>query len=498
MSVAAVLILALALPLLGQPGRAVPETLNEIDSETLRSHVYFLASDYLRGRDTPSEGLEIAAEYIASQFARAGLMPAVGDSYFQPVPLAHRNRPARAESLNLRSSILPPLSPDIVASIWGNLAPIAEAPVIKVDYAQPESYSNLPPDKVRGAILMMNWWEDLLDPAHASERGRVSASWNKGMQALVMHDPAAIVYVRRTMLPPGPAFVLDPAAPVSGTSRLQYIRVHSAELFQALAKIPAGGTDARMTLNWPQPQDRPFTVRNVLGLLPGSDAHLKSTCVVVGAHYDHAGVLPSGDDRILNGANDNAGGVAVMIEIAAALAKAAERPKRTILFAAWTAEEKGLLGSAYFVRNPIYPLNQLIGNLNLEVVGRTGPATGVKVTGRELSDMQRWLRPAAAASGIVISEEPDRFFERSDNFAFARAGIPAHSIAGAGDAPDLHQPGDDADKLNYEYMQRIAQWVAKSAFRLADDQEEPQWSETEQTAQPYREAHRQRRLPATP
>jgi Zn-dependent M28 family amino/carboxypeptidase len=223
--------------------------------------------------------------------------------------------------------------------------------------------------------------------------------------------------------------------------------------------------------------------RNVVGVLRGSDPALAETYVLVTAHYDHVGVCKPGEqDPVCNGANDNASGVASVIEIAARLAARRPRPKRTLVFIAYFGEEKGLVGSRYYAEHPLFPIESTIAQLNFEQTGRTDDLEGpnprtLNVTGFDYSEVGILLA-AAAPPGVRISKRPkwsDEAFERSDNEALAKKGVPAHTLAASFMFPDYHQPGDEWRKLDYRNMAVITDAAAAGVAAIANRPEAPRW-----------------------
>lgn len=321
--------------------------LERVSADSLRGHLSFIASDLLEGRNTPSRGLDIAAEYIAAQFRRAGLEPAGEEGgYFQ-------------------------------TATWGEVAATARRP-------------------------------------------------------------------------------------------------------------------RQLT-----PEEAALKVRNVAGLLRGSDASLKDTYVLVSAHYDHVGVRSDAPgDRIFNGANDDGSGTVSVVELASALASLKQRPKRSILFLAFFGEEKGLLGSRLYGRRPLVPLAKTVAQLNLEHLGRTddseGPQVGtITMTGFDYTDLGDTLSRAGAATGVKPYKHPrnsDAFFGRSDNQALADLGIPAHTLCTAFIFPDYHGAGDHWDKIDYANLARVARTVALTLLLVADNPQAPKWNEANPMTAKYVEA----------
>ena len=216
---------------------------------------------------------------------------------------------------------------------------------------------------------------------------------------------------------------------------------------------------------------------NVLGVLDGADPALKDEVVLVDAHFDHIGVgRPVNGDSIYNGADDDASGVTAVLEVARQLASG-PRPKRTVIFATNTGEEVGLFGTRWFIDHPPIPLSRFVANLEIEMIGRpdslAGGAGKAWLTGFERSNMGEQL--AAAGIPIVADRRPDQhFFERSDNIAFARRGIVAHTLSTYNLHADYHQPSDDVQGVNLDHMAAVINAAAR-AVRVLADGPRPEW-----------------------
>jgi Zn-dependent M28 family amino/carboxypeptidase len=242
----------------------------------------------------------------------------------------------------------------------------------------------------------------------------------------------------------------------------------------------------------------PVKLRNVVGVLRGSDAALKDTYVLITGHYDHLGIRGTGEgDHIFNGANDDASGTASVIEIARTLASLSSRPRRSIVFIALFGEELGLLGSRYYAVHPVFPLARTVADINLEQVGRTdvdgGTRVGiVNVTGYDFTTLPAEFKKAGEAFDIqVLKDEKnsDPFFARSDNQAFADAGVPSHTLSVGYVFPDYHQAGDEWPKIDYENMAKVDRTVALAIFRVADNAEAPRWNAENPKTERYVKAH---------
>ena len=225
------------------------------------------------------------------------------------------------------------------------------------------------------------------------------------------------------------------------------------------------------------PNDRRSAV-NVVGIIPGSDPALRDQVVLIAAHYDHLGIRPeSRRDSIFNGADDDASGVVAVLEIARALARG-PAPKRTVVVAATTGEEVGLLGTRWYIEHPVRPLEAMVSNLEIEMIGRPdslagGPGRGW-LTGFERSNMGDVF--TSAGLPIVADRRLDQqFFMRSDNIAFARRGIVAHTLSSFNMHDDYHQPTDDVTRVDFAHMTRLVDVAVRAARLLADTPTKLDW-----------------------
>jgi hypothetical protein len=426
----------LAAGLLAADANLIPE----ISADSMRGHLSFLASDLLEGRDTPSRGLDLAAEYIAAQFRRAGLDPAGDDGYFQTVTVKVREPNWDGFRMTVTGG--------------GKTLEIDKSEV----YLLPDSELNL--ESV--PVMVVN-------------------------ERLEVARPALVLMVAQEL--PAGARVSDPDAPARRVLRGAVVKPGLADLIKNAGEI-------RLTLHVAAPHERMAKVRNVAGLLRGSDPALRDTYVLLTAHYDHIGTRATGDDRIYNGANDDGSGTVSVIEIASALAALEPRPKRSILFVTFFGEEHGLMGSRYYGRHPLEPLDKTIADLNLEHMGRTdatnGPQVGTaSITGFDFSELPSIVADAGKLVGVKVYKDrnwSDAFFNRSDNQSLADIGIPAHTLCVAFDFPDYHKVGDEWEKIDYANMAKVDRAVALALLRLASDAPAPKWNESYPAARRYVDA----------
>lgn len=225
------------------------------------------------------------------------------------------------------------------------------------------------------------------------------------------------------------------------------------------------------------PAERRLPGVNVVAIMRGSDPALAHEAVLVDAHYDHLGVGPAVDgDSVFNGADDDASGTVAVLEIARVLS-AGPRPKRTVIFLATTGEEVGLLGTRWYIQHPVVSLDSTVANLEIEMIGRPDSLAGGRgkgwLTGYERSTMGEAL--AAAGIPLVADKRLDQnFFMRSDNIAFARLGIPAHTLSSFNLHTDYHKRTDDMRGVDAGHMAQVIDAAAR-AVRLLTDGPRPQW-----------------------
>jgi hypothetical protein len=476
-----------------------------ISADSLKGHLSFLASDLLEGRDTPSRGLDLAAEYIAAQFRRAGLGAIGDDAYFQTAKWELMETAPNGFAFELKNGDFPAIrvGKELVSLQRLRGFAVAKAAVLKIDARDTKSLESLTPIEVEGKAIFAEI------PGSGSGDRAASRAVTAFMARLGRHKPAVVVNLSRqsnaaTGLAPGRA--TDPensrrsnfgSAERSGPP---LVTVHDPNVVSFFDSLPLGTSNrATVSVHLDEPVSRPVKVRNVLGLLRGSDPVLKETYVLVTAHYDHVGsrgAAAASGDRIYNGANDDGSGTVSVVELAAALATLKTHPKRSILFMTFFGEEKGLLGSRYYGRHPVVPIRNTVADVNLEQVGRTddseGPRLGAAVmTGHGFSDVSDVFTAAGEAEGIRVYRHPrfsDSYFGRSDNQALAELGVPAHTIGVAFMFPDYHGPADHWDKIDYANMAKVDRMVAHGLLMIANNPVAPKWSESNPKAAKYLKA----------
>lgn len=470
--------------------------LDRISGDSLRGHLSFIASDALEGRNTPSRGLDIAAEYIASQFRRAGLEPAGDDGYFQTAHFLTTERDMAAFKLEIRDgneTISVPNS-QVSFSIEGALS-LKRAPLFKIDFKDSAALAALKPEQMDGQIVIAEMPD--IRRVEPSLRGEVFRNQNAFISRLTDFKTALILSIDRAN-PSGSGAasrLIDPdnrrpalASPVA------VITVHDPRAVKLYDSMKPGPASADVSLQLDAAIEKPAKLRNVIGLLRGSDAALRDSFVLVTAHYDHLGTRPGmPGDNIFNGANDDGSGTVSVIELASALSTLKPHPKRSVVFITFFGEEKGLLGSRYYGRHPVFPIEKTVADVNLEQVGRTDSSEGPQIsnatlTGFDYSDLGPIFQQAGELTGVRVykhEQNSDAFFSRSDNQALADQGVPAHTLCTAFVYPDYHGAGDHWDKIDYANMERVDRMVGLALIIIANNPSAPKWNEANPKAARY-------------
>ena len=283
----------------------------------------------------------------------------------------------------------------------------------------------------------------------------------------------------------------------NGTVEIARAATWIAERYREFGLEPPSGQSGYIQeFDPPEKHEALGRLRNVIGYLEGTDPKLKDEFILFTAHYDHIGVDPKLEgDNILNGADDNASGVAAIIGVAATLhgaiqADPGSRPRRSIVFIAFSGEELGSLGASFYTEHPLFPLEKTVVDLNLEMVGHSdgrGPGR-VWVTGSEFSDLIDIMRDTAKTSGWRVEKDPYpkmNLFFRSDNTQFIAlnvdrekgriTGVPAHSLSTWGQEGHYHEPSDEAESLDFENMQGLVELLSSTAKALANRDDWVSW-----------------------
>lgn len=507
-------------------------------AQRIEADLRYLADDRLEGRETGTRGYDLAAGYIARRFDEIGLQPAGdGDTYFQHVPLLKATlledgarfsitRDGRSIELAFKQEFLP--SPNFNAAEFSLQAPaVFVGQAVHAPELDQDDFAGLDLDGKVAVIFggAPERFDNDRRAFYASSREKLRSVAERGAVGAVFVGTAedevrapwarsAANWARPSMrLRDADGRAIDSFPQLRAVARISAAAADAlfvggertaAQLFDAAKAGSLKGFDLPGTvLIAGKSLLEPLESRNVVGRIPGSDPALRAEHVVYTAHLDHVGIgAPvkndrGVEDRIYNGALDNALGVAIMLEAALQLQGSADKPKRSLLFVALTAEEKGLLGAEWFVRQPPVPKESLVANINMDMPVLTAPSTDVVPIGIEHSTLKAVVEAAAKEVGVALSPDPfpeEVVFVRSDQYAFVRAGIPAVYLDGGVVAADeerdpkvaltwflrncYHQPCDDADQpIHYGDAARLARLNARIGRLVGDAAERPQWNE---------------------
>lgn len=474
-----------------------------ITPEDFLAYLSFLADDMLEGRETGERGQRLAAAYIRTQFMRLGLAPGVpqDNSYFQyyyinrsntssgEIKLGNKTYRFGEDFYNYRSALPESLTGEFVFGGYG---------------IQTEAYDNLTGLDVKDKIVLILGGmpgQDKIEDRYAllkDWRVRQENIEKMGARAMVMIVPSELSrtmkrYARRRSMTiaasPKPGMPVIYLNPQMGKDLIGQVKGKPEKIKASLAedanppKLKFNKLDFSMSA---QSEFSSVAASNVLALLEGTDK--KEEIIVLTAHYDHIGVTKDG--RVNNGADDDGSGTTAILELAEAFAKAAadgNRPRRSLLFMTVSGEEKGLLGSGFYTDHPVYPLENTVANLNIDMIGRTDARYAEKadsanyvylIGADKLSSELHEISEAANKDFTQITldykyndeKDPNRFYYRSDHYNFAKNDIPVIFYF-TGVHVDYHKPTDDVEKINRDKAAHITKLVFHTAWELANREE---------------------------
>ena len=465
----------------------------------LKADVSFLASDALQGRATPSPGLDMAAEYIAAQFRRAGLEPAGDEGYFQNARYVAVRPNAEGLTFTLATARDGNKAGEGTVAIREAVAADLErAAAFKVSLGDPAALDSLTAAQVRGKVLLVEV------PAGGAGPGGGMAGFQAQRPILTLAaplEPAMVVMVRAAPPQNNPNARVQLRDATGSASKVPVLNLWDKAIYDIVAAAKPGPMEATVSAHIAAPDVQPAKIRNVAGVLRGTDPLLKYTYLIVTGHYDHLGVRPNTPgDNIYNGANDDASGTASVIAVATALAALEEKPKRTIVFMAVFGEENGGLGARWYTGHPIFPIAKTIADINLEQLGRTDDSEGPRLaqfnlTGFDYTDIAASFVKAGAATGVQAvkhEKNSDAFFGRSDNATFADSGIPSTTISVSYIFPDYHGAGDEWPKLDYDNLAKVDATIALGVLEIANSAHVPQWNKDNPKTTRYLQAREKR------
>jgi len=528
---------SVALLLVAQPAFAAPKAKPAAKApassftpspEAIKAHMTFLADDLMEGREAGTRGYDLAANYVASQYAQLGLKPGVeGGKYLQRVPmLAFRAAGEGAFSVTGADGKATELKfgEDYLPAAQANKADLSvSAPVVFVGYGVVapnqgrDDYAGL---DVKGKIVIIlggapsafqteeraHYGNATVKRVEAAKRGAVGLitlstpsgekrrPFERGVGGykswrMTWRDAKDVAYVRGETAPS--------LGSISQKGAAKLFAADALAAAMAASETPAGlvkGFDLGVTASVALKSEiEKRESSNVVGVIEGSDPKLKAETIVLSAHLDHIGISENakpGADRINNGALDNASGIATLLEVARGFKNAPARPKRSIVLLAVTAEEKGLIGSEYYANNPTVPKADIAANVNLDMPILLYDFQDVIAFGAERSTIGATVEKAAGRVGIGLSADPlpeEGLFTRSDHYRFVEQGIPSvflmTGFKNGGEkgfktflATHYHNPGDDLSQpIDYKAAARFALVNYEIARELANAPVRPSW-----------------------
>ncbi|HET6858806.1 MAG TPA: M28 family peptidase [Streptomyces sp.] len=477
---------------------ALTRAAGTITAPDIARKVGIIAHDSMQGRDTPSRGLDMTAQWVADEFERAGLKPG-GEkgTWFQRYPILRMKLDTERSKVGFTGA----------KGSWGGTF---TGNVIRLQGA-------IPKEPIKGEVLLLAGPVDSASVTPALVRGKVllvAATFTQGSPAVFKAGAGAVeqgaeaivltagrdgnffdAQVRRA----GRTDVSRPGT-ARGLGRVPVVEVRGTTLDSALSAYGVDLAAMRATttpvirvieglsveLALASARNEELTAPNTVGIIEGSDPKLKHEYVLFTAHMDHVGhsadgrCRAQGADSICNGADDDASGTVGVVELAQAFAAKGARPKRSMVFMTVSGEERGLWGSAYWADHPTLPLENVVANINIDMIGRNWPDTIVAI-GKEHSDLGATLNRVNAAhpelrmTAIDDKWPEENFYRRSDHYNFARKGVPILFFFN-GVHDDYHQPSDSPDKIDAEKMARLTQLLFYLGQDLGNAAGRPVWN----------------------
>ena len=439
------------------------------------AHLAALSSDRMMGRDPGRPEIKLAIDYISNEFSRLGLKEVPGTTaYLQDVPMRLSSPPSKAEvkmgdqTFLLKESLL----------VLEGEAISGDYELIDLGYGLMEDYAG---KDVKGKIVITNLGApNQMSPAELFSLGREKvalASKNGAVALIEMYNIPSIPWPLISNYLSRDQMSLD----MGNSSNLPYIWLQ--DLKNENKNAISSGKITKASLDIEEKINKTIDGKNILGWIEGTNSKLKNEFILLSAHYDHVGVgAPDATgDSIYNGTRDNAIGTVSVMNAAQYFVD--NPPKRSVLFALWTAEEKGLLGSEYFSENPLIPLNQISYNLNIDGAGYNDTSV-VTVIGLERTTEMAKLKQATSEFGLESIDDPapeQGLFDRSDNVNFAKKGIPSPTFSLGFTAFDdeinkyYHKAGDEIESVDLTYVGKYWKSYILAAEMIANNKKMIFW-----------------------
>lgn len=536
-SLATVLALAVMLPIVsGQRKQAAAATqaapvgrfgnVDAITAEQLKNYLYFVASDEMEGRDTPSRGLDLTAKFLALNLSRLGIKP-MGDGeghldrYFQKFALNSRALLPETSSATINGQTLK-IGQDFLAAGASGVPAVypgtASGAIVYVAHGMVIKAKNINPYQgvdVKDKILLVA--DAYVKGVNYKDlQGKLGEDYDRPETYAFSHGAKGVIFI------PSPSTISFWEQRHAGTTKPSRPQMEARKLpgrvptitvsekvaasllqgekleYETIKKQMSEGAFSEAFDLTPAKQASfkldvkvdSILTQNVVGVLEGGDPTLKEEYIAIGAHYDHVGVRQGGDgDKIFNGADDDGSGTVATLAIAEALATG-PKPKRSILFVWHAGEEKGLWGSEFITDHPVVPNNKIITQLNIDMIGRskkpgdtnprnanlTGP-DGIYVIGSQMMSSELAKVSEEVNNSYLklkfdykydAPNDPERFFYRSDHYNYARKGIPIIFYFD-GVHEDYHGAGDEPEKIDYEKMEKVTRTIFATGWSLANN-----------------------------
>ena len=492
---------------------AQKKELQTITENDLKAHLEFIASDNLRGRDffTETPGLDLAADYLKAQCVKMGLTPGV-DGYFQNIEMEAVTPDLDQTVLSLKDANgnVTYTTKDIFSLGGPAKNDTVSGDVVFAGYGwynEETKYNDTKHLDLKDKIVLvmtrtLEQAKEGTEPDMDTEMKKMSRAMMGGAKALVLvNDPVNpnteyIESIRKyatggsLKLKGAKDGFMIPIRLIFGTDELADKMLEGsgktlAELQQEINKNESPKSFAINNLTTEidlVKSTQTIVGKNVIAMVEGSDPGLKNECIVFTAHYDHLGT--DGEGGIYNGADDNGTGTVALLEIAEAFQSMKKQPKRSIVFAWVTGEEKGLLGSDYYSQHPVIPMENTLADINLDMIGRSaekelevvdseskslaGPNGLYIVSGKQSTELMNISDEVCEDLGLVPSDELTKaFLTRSDYYHFYKNGVPILGLS-TGLHEDYHEITDELDKIDFYKMKRVTQYAFSVAYKLAN------------------------------
>lgn len=512
-----------ALSVVATAGRAqrIRSNAGAITAEQMRDYLTFVASDEMEGRNTPSHGLDTTALFLSTLLKRWGAKPMGGDgSFYQHVTLERSTVDAAQTSLQVGEQkftfgedyVSGSLEHPFVSAVGTVTAPLVYAGSGWM--VKSKRFDDFRGIDAKGKIVIVNETSIYVPPQGVTQedlKGKPGTDWadpvtyarQKGaVGMLILSSPrqnswnSSRFSNTRGMwsFPKAPSFALDwpvwLVGPKVAAALFQGEQTSVADLTRNPPPAFELQPGKRVTWTLARKIEQAGT-QNVVAVFEGSDPVLKNEYVALGAHYDHLGSFPETvGDGIYNGADDDGSGTVALLAMAEALSRAGKRPKRSTLLVWHFGEEEGMVGSDYFTKHPTVPLDKIVTQLNIDMIGRSRSATDMRtreagtsgtheiyvVGSRRLSSELGALNEKVNAGYLKLHfnykfddpHDPSSMYYRSDHYSYARRGIPIIFYCDGMEGGDYHGPGDEAQKIDYQKMERVARTIYETLWAIAN------------------------------